>query len=51
MTLQLIAGTPTTGLWCDICLLPSRYDVPVYFLGADGPVQIGTYTHCDGHDA
>jgi hypothetical protein len=49
--LNLVAGTPATGLWCETCLLPSRYDVPIYALAADGPIQVGTFDFCDGHQA
>jgi len=44
--LDLVPGTPTTGLWCDACLLPSRITVPIYVLADDGPVQIGTIDRC-----
>lgn len=44
----LVAGGPMVGLWCEKCLLPSRYEVPLYVLDDDGPVRIGTYHHCDG---
>lgn len=47
--LPLATGTPVAGLWCDTCLLPSRYEVPVYVLGDDGPSQIGTAGGCTEH--
>jgi hypothetical protein len=43
----LTAGTPTVGLWCDTCLLPSRYRVAVFVMGVDGPRQVGTVDHCE----
>lgn len=46
--LTLAPGTPTVGLWCETCLLPSRYEVPVYVLLGDGPSRIGTANGCDG---
>lgn len=49
--LNLVAGTPTTGLWCDTCLLPSRYEVALYAFGDGGPYQIATYSFCDGHQS
>lgn len=47
----LVPGTPKLGLWCDTCLLPSRYEIPLYVLGDDGPIRVGTKTGCDGHSA
>jgi hypothetical protein len=49
VTLNLVAGTPTTGLWCDTCQLPSRYEVPIYVLGTNGPRQVGLVNRCDRH--
>lgn len=46
---DLVPGTPVTSLWCDTCLLPTRYEVPVHVLAADGPVQVGTFSRCDEH--
>lgn len=48
VTLPIATGTPTHGLWCETCLLPSRHEVPLYTLAADGPHRIGTATYCDG---
>jgi hypothetical protein len=46
----LVGGTVTAGLWCDTCLLPNRYEAPIYALTVDGPVQIGTVSQCsEGH--
>lgn len=47
---DLVLGTPTTGLWCDTCLLPSRYEVLVYVLGDDGPIKTGVIKRCDDGD-
>lgn len=51
ITVHITAGTPTTGLWCDTCLLPSRYEIPLYVLGSEGPRQVGLVNRCDGHQA
>jgi len=46
----LVGGSVTAGLWCDICLLPNRYEAPVYALTAEGPVRIGIVSQCsEGH--
>ncbi len=47
--MHLVAGAITTGLWCDTCLLPSRYQAQVYVLYDDGPIQVGMIDRCDGH--
>lgn len=47
VTMHLVPGTPVTGLWCDTCLLPSRYEAPVYVLGDDGPIKVGVMKRCD----
>lgn len=44
---HVTAGTPIVGLWCDTCLLPSRYEVPVHAMSEDGPWQIGLVNHCN----
>jgi hypothetical protein len=46
LTLPIAAGSSTTGLWCDTCSLPSRCDIPIYALGADGPSLIGIQSIC-----
>lgn len=48
VAMPLTIGTPVTGLWCDTCLLPSRYDVPLYLLDDDGPINVGAFECCDG---
>jgi hypothetical protein len=48
---NIVPGTPTTGLWCETCLLPSRYEVPLYVLGSDGPIQVALVNRCEGHQA
>lgn len=50
-TMSLTLGNPTTGLWCDTCLLPSRYEVPLYVLGDDGPLNVGVFDRCEGHQS
>lgn len=47
VTINITYGTPVTGLWCATCLLPSRYTVPLYVLGDDGPYEVGTVDRCD----
>jgi hypothetical protein len=44
--MNLVPGTPVTGLWCDTCLLPSRYEAAVYVLGDDGPARVGMTARC-----
>ncbi|SHP61618.1 Uncharacterised protein [Mycobacteroides abscessus subsp. bolletii] len=52
VALHLVPGTPETGLWCEICLLPSRYEVAIYALvGDSAPINVGTFHGCDGHQA
>lgn len=51
VAMHLALGTPTTGLWCDTCLLPSRYEVPLYVLSDDGPINVGVFDRCDGHQS
>jgi len=46
----LTFGTLSTGMWCDICLLPSRARTPVYALLADGPIEIGYLNHGCEHE-
>lgn len=46
--IPLTPGTPTTGLWCPTCLLPSRCETPIYVLGEAGPFVIATANHCTG---
>jgi hypothetical protein len=49
--MPLALGTAKTGLWCDTCLLPSRYEVPLFVLDDDGPLNVGVFDRCDGHSA
>lgn len=44
--LNVVSGTPETGLWCARCLLPSVIKVALFVLEEDGPRQIGTHTDC-----
>lgn len=40
-------GTPRTGLWCSRCLLPSGYEVDLYFLvNGAGPRVLQTAEAC-----
>jgi len=48
LIVPLAPGTPITGVWCETCLLPSRYAVPIYALGSSGPSRIGTASRCEG---
>jgi len=51
VALHLVPGTPATGLWCQTCLLPSRYEVAIYALvGDSAPINVGTFNGCDGHE-
>lgn len=45
---DIVSGTPETGLWCGVCLLPSVIHVPVCTLTESGPQLLATYTQCDG---
>lgn len=49
--LYLQPGTPTTGLWCPTCLLPSAVRYPVSVL-MPGPAvrSVGELTICHRHD-
>lgn len=47
VTLPLAAGSVTTGVWCESCLLPSRYEATVYVIADDGPRPIGVIDRCD----
>ena len=49
VTIHLVPGTPVTGLWCDTCLLPSRYEIPIYVLGDEGPIKTGMINRCREH--
>lgn len=49
IVLEVVAGKPQTGGWCDTCLLPSLVTVPIY---AHNPrtgnlIPLGSYTYCD----
>lgn len=48
ITLPLAGGSIVTGLWCETCLLPTRYEAQIYVLGEDGPRSIGVIDRCDG---
>lgn len=40
-------GMMQPGGWCPACLLPSQVAVPLYVIGADGPVQVGEVRICE----
>lgn len=46
--IQLQVGAPTTGLWCDTCLLPSAIRWPVHGLFPDAVQRLGDVTACAG---
>lgn len=39
-------GTPSTGIWCDTCMLPSKILLPVQGLGEEGVLPLGTISAC-----
>lgn len=49
---HLVPGTPRPGLWCDVCALPSKFEVDVYGLSdhSTGPLVLGTWAMCTEHD-
>lgn len=51
VVIQVEAGRPVLGLWCDTCLLPSVVEVPLLHLTSTGVGLIGTVRKCmqDGH--
>jgi hypothetical protein len=53
VTVWIVPGDVQTGIWCDICLLPSIIRFPLYQLSDfRGPAAslLGTVEHCHGHD-
>lgn len=46
VVVDIVPGTPTVGLWCDRCQLPSGVEVPVHALSASGVGQIAVMRHC-----
>lgn len=44
--LNIAAGTPECGLWCETCLLPSRARVPVHLLAESGVSDLAQYHYC-----
>lgn len=44
--IDLAEGTPTYGLWCPHCLLPSVVETPIHALRDDGPHQFGAHRAC-----
>jgi hypothetical protein len=43
---MISSGRGETGLWCPVCLLPSRIRVPVYLTSEAGSSPLGTYDEC-----
>jgi len=51
LTIRVVPGTPRTGLWCESCLLPSRVELDLWWLRADGLRLIAIATACiNEHD-
>ncbi|MCV7100972.1 hypothetical protein [Mycobacterium palustre] len=48
IVVNVVAGAPAWGLWCPICLKPSGYAVPLYFLTTQGVTSLGPVRKC--HD-
>lgn len=46
IAVTLTPGTPTTGLWCDTCQLPSLVRIRVHTMTAEGVGIIGSITRC-----
>lgn len=46
LTLHLVLGPVTHGLWCDECLTPARWSGVVNVIG-DGGVSTSTIAGCD----
>ena len=42
----VVGNVLTTGLWCDVCALPSAVDVEVHGLWSGGVVPLGICTAC-----
>lgn len=40
------SGTPTKGVWCDVCQTSGIVLWPVHALGASGVSELGTRRHC-----
>lgn len=47
---QFVQGTPRLGIWCDKCLLSSRFEFDVFLLDDDGMSFSGTYSGCTEND-
>lgn len=39
-------GEPRLGIWCDRCLLSSRFEVDVFIVSVHGVSKVGTYEGC-----
>lgn len=46
MIILLADGTPETGLWCPVCLLPSRVCIPLFTTTEAGGSPLGVYDAC-----
>lgn len=49
MFVALSPGTPTTGLWCDICNLPSKVEIPVNAFIGENVYKLGSADYCTEH--
>lgn len=46
VVIHIAPGTPTVGLWCPRCLLPSGVEIPVHTLAASGVGQLAVIRRC-----
>lgn len=46
--LHMEPGTPTFGVWCPHCLLPSAVSTAVNILWGTGVTTLGVLTLCEG---
>jgi hypothetical protein len=42
----LVSGEVRLGIWCEHCLLMSRFEVDLFLLGDDGLSPAGTVSGC-----
>jgi hypothetical protein len=47
---RIVSGDVRLGIWCDRCLLMSRFEVDVFVLSDDGLSSLGTVTGCTEND-
>lgn len=50
LVINLEAGTPRLGIWCDRCLTSARYEIDIYAFGVGDPHIITTIKRCDRCD-